>query len=139
MTAVDDSDFEELIQYKWCAHRKGKKVYAVRANGLSSMHAHLMGPRRAARIDHIDGDGLNNQRNNLRWATVAQNSMNRTCNRNSRTGYKGVVWCASKRRFRVVLKTAGKQISGGYYSQVEQAVEAHVALARLHHGEFAKT
>src|SRR5262249_39143083 len=89
---VDDADFEWLNQWKWCASR-GRRTFYVqrrsRANGKRSyMHHAIMGRRD---IGHLDRDGLNNQRSNLRIETNAQ----RTYNKRKRLGptssiFKGV-------------------------------------------------
>ena len=75
---VDDEDFEGLNKYRWSAMPVGRTVYAVRnINGkMITMHAYLCG-RDGFEVDHIDGDGLNNSRLNLRIATREQNARNR--------------------------------------------------------------
>lgn len=92
---VSDEDYPELSQHKWYAERKGKKWYAARSIGRVKqyMHRFLMGEPDCI-VDHVDSDGLNNQRENLRLATHEQNSCNRTLKpKDSRIGrvtFRGV-------------------------------------------------
>ncbi len=85
---IDDADFELVSQYKWCAHVKPHTVYAktnVRSTRTKSgfemllMHHLIMGPQPAPKmsVDHFDQNGLNNQRDNLRWATKSEQGKNR--------------------------------------------------------------
>ena len=97
---VDDEDFEELNKYKWCALKQWNwKFYVVRSskrvNGkrpLIYMHITLMNTPKEMHTDHIDGNWLNNQRNNLRICTVSENAMNRGKNKTNTSGFKGVYW-----------------------------------------------
>lgn len=91
---VDDEDFEALAHYKWqatCSNdsfRKKLKWYACRWETIKFktrpskrrkvyMHRLVMHAPRGKVIDHLDGDGLNNQKSNLRAVTPYQNVMNR--------------------------------------------------------------
>ena len=83
VTVVDDADFEELNKYKWCAMKThtGKWV-AARAQPITNktilMHRQIMRAPSSKQVDHRDGDSLNNQRENLRLCTHAQNCLNKT-------------------------------------------------------------
>jgi hypothetical protein len=76
---VDDEDFEKINQFKWFAAKKGKTFYATRnitVNGKRKsalMHWYIMDGKS---IDHIDRNGCNNCRNNLRFCTHQENQMN---------------------------------------------------------------
>jgi hypothetical protein len=75
---VDAADYEMVRQYKWHAIRKGSKIYACCHKGrkLVTMHRMIKRPRKGYVVDHIDGNGLNNRRCNLREWTVQQNRAN---------------------------------------------------------------
>lgn len=98
---VDDEDYEELIQYKWRVRRDGKNFYAQRRgpNGIPIlMHRQIAG---YAMTDHADGNGLNNQRENLRETTKQLNALNKLKEPGGSSQYKGVA-CVGTRKWRVM-------------------------------------
>ena len=137
---VDDGDYRYLNQWKWLAAKQGNTWYAHRAiridgkQQILSMHRLLMPTTGEALIDHIDRDGLNNQRSNLREATVSQNQMNSVSHANSSSKYKGVSWHKRRKAWQVnVLRK-----SYGYFdSEVEAALEYN-KVAPILFGEFAR-
>lgn len=93
---VDDQDWDMVQSRKWHACRDAKSrdnYYVLDRHGLS-LHRFLLGLSKgdSARVDHRDGNGLNNQRCNLRLATHSQNMQNRRVQTNNRSGFKGVTW-----------------------------------------------
>lgn len=88
-------------------------------------------------IDHIDGNGLNNCRKNLRKCSNGQNQYNRTANSNSTSGIKGVCWMKNRSKWRVQIQANGKYIYVGLFENLELAISAHQSAAKKHHGEFA--
>jgi len=88
-------------------------------------------------IDHIDGDKCNNELSNLRICSQSQNQCNRGKQANNTSGYKGVSWDKSCRKWRVKIRAEGKEIWGGYYNELEDAATAYNFLAAKYHGEFA--
>ena len=82
---VDDEDYEYLNQFKWyLTHSHYKHYYAIRSVCVNKkyksirMHRDIMMPNHNQEIDHIDHNGLNNQKLNLRICSRAENSRNRT-------------------------------------------------------------
>ena len=90
---VDAADYEELSQYKWYAHQplRGGTCYACRSSKgrVLWMHREIMKPPEGLVVDHIDGNGLNDRRCNLRICTQLQNSQNnqRAC---GKSRFRGV-------------------------------------------------
>ncbi len=139
---VDDEDFEEISKYKWCASKGSRNChtyYAVRGyrnHGSSvteSMHRRVMGFK--GHIDHIDGNGLNNQRENLREATSTQNMRNRHPRFKSTSSLKGVGLFRGKWRARIFLN--GKETHLGVFNTEKEAGLAYDLAARKYFGEFA--
>jgi hypothetical protein len=135
---IDDEDFERVNQYKWkLIKAKKNNWYAKRSinnNGSLYMHRFIMDCPRNKEIDHRDGNGLNNQKSNLRICTSTQNIQNRKGY--GRAGYKGVR--ISGDHIRAVIKIGGRAIHLGYFSDLISAAKAYDEAAQKHFGEFAK-
>ena len=96
VTLVDDEDFEYLNQWNWAAQPRPNTFYACRNMKLNDgkyrflqMHRVILNPKQEVFIDHIDGNGLNNQKSNLRLCTSRQNTQNKS-NINKTSKYPGV-------------------------------------------------
>lgn len=135
---IDDEDYPLVSQYKWWAHKNCRTYYAVRSirkNGKPSkqtMHIFLVGKG----FDHIDHNGLNNQRNNLRPATVQQNNINQRSFRGS-SKYKGVCWYRRLNKWRAYIHIDNKKRHLGYFEKEEDAAKAYNRAAYATYGEFA--
>jgi hypothetical protein len=138
---VDDDDFEWLSRYKWAAYcalkRTHKKhcYYAYRGtrNGdkvqSHFMHRVILNAPTGVLVDHRDGNGLNNQRANLRLCTRTQNIHNTATQRNSKSGLKGVLQSPSG-LWRAVICI-------GTFRTRELAAAAYNEAAKQLRGEFA--
>ena len=138
---VDDEDFDFLNQWKWYAHKSRATFYATRNRRMDdppgpcsiTMHAVLL-PTEDGLVDHFDGDGLNNQRVNLRAASFHQNAVNRRYSI-GQSGYRGVRkngnhWTA---RIRVNRKCFGL----GTFVDPAEAARIYDVAASRYFGEFA--
>jgi len=133
---VDTADYEEVRQYRWRAIRNGRKVYAAtRKNGRTVyMHRMLMRPRKGYVVDHIDGNGLNNRRCNLRVCTPAQNLANKgPLGGTSR--FVGVYRYRDKWVAHVVCR--GKHYYVGAFADEVEAAKARDRKAYELHGQYA--
>jgi len=142
---VNDEDYEYLSQWKWHAHHERLTWYALRnitrSDGTQRqirMQNILMGPAQEERVDHIDGNGLDNQRSNLRIATIAQNGQNKGLSRANTSGYKGVVWNRERNRWRAQIVVEGRSIYLGSFIDLIEAAQAYDVAAQHHFGEFAR-
>jgi HNH endonuclease len=136
---VDDEDFEYLNQWNWYAYISRNKFYVMRYTNKKrfSMHNTIMNPDSGLEVDHIDGNGLNNQKSNLRVCTHSENSKNRLINKNNKTGYKGVTWHKSHEKFQASIGHNGKQIHLGYFYTAEEASTAYNMAALKYHKKFS--
>lgn len=140
---VDDSDYELVSQYKWTTmHTPGRKTwYAYHSDWNKGnprsiiLHCFLMSAPKGTEVDHIDGDGLNCQRHNLRMATRSENSHNVDKRCDNTSGYKGVM--TNKRRWRFSIQSHGRRITKGGFKTAEDAARAYDAAAKILHGEYA--
>lgn len=117
---IDDEDLLKLSKYKWYAHKDGKTWYAERhserVNGKShkiKMHRCIITPPHGMEIDHLNGDGLDNRRENLRVVTHRINLQNRHDTKTSK--YPGVSWDKNKQKWRADIRIDGKRHHLGLY------------------------
>lgn len=145
---VDDCDFDFLMQWKWSAMSGHRTFYAHRRPRLDGrqslvlMHRLILCPKIGMVTDHIDGNGLNNTRGNLREATPRQNMMNRRPQLGGSSSLKGVWLDPSKRNkkeWRSGIRIDGRMKYLGRFDTQEDAAKAYAAAASEHFGDFHRT
>ena len=135
---VDDEDFEYLNQWKWHAIKNNHTWYAKRSENRKNigMHRQLLVHTLSPIIDHINGDGLDNRRDNLRPCTHQQNCLNKRRNATCLSKFKGVGYSRGSWRARVWVNRK-LAFQRDCKSELEAAREYDAAVSRLH-GVFAK-
>lgn len=141
---VDDEDYERVSQYNWYLCKGAgtrKAMYASREENHKhiKMHTFITGYKRT---DHINRDGLDNRRINLRESTNAENCRNVGLTKNNTTGYKGVINRSKYRGrkiFRARIRVNYELIQIGDYLTAEEAARAYDEAAKKYFGEFAWT
>jgi hypothetical protein len=142
---IDEQDYDLVKHYTWrfLKRKIDEKGYAeayyrevdTHKKVYVRMHNVIMNQ---LFIDHIDGDGLNNRRINLRPASTLQNHWNRGKSTRNTSGYKGVSWSKQKCKWVANIRLDGKQIHLGFFGAPEEAANAYNHAALTNHGEFAK-
>lgn len=146
---VDDEDFVFLSQWKWFAVNTRGHWYACRKQKSPAgsrtrqrtlgMHQLLLKACGEKFGDHKDGNGLNNQKSNLRPATNQQNLFNQRLGKRNCSGFKGVSWCKHTRKWRAMIGKDGKIHYLGQFADRIAAAKAYDRAAVELFGDFAKT
>lgn len=146
---VDDEDYEELSQFKWYAQKRGQTYLAARTyyeNGKKKfeyMHRRIVRAPDGLVVDHINGNGLDNRRSNLRICTRAENNRNihRHLSRKRAkvvSRFKGVYWDERSKKWTAQIRVNRRQIWLGMFEDEIQAALAYDAAAFCYFGEFAR-
>jgi hypothetical protein len=89
-------------------------------------------------VDHINGIGLCDTRDNLRIATKSENAANRKTPDNNAVGYKGVSWNSKSKKYQVYIQAEGRAIFLGLFSDPKEAHTVYAKAAQKYFGEFAR-
>ena len=134
---IDDCDFDTINSLKWYCTNAG---YAVHDNPERTilMHRIILDAPEGLEVDHIDGNPLNNQRNNLRLATHQENIRHRAnLNKNNSSGVTGVSWFKRDKKWRARIFVDGKEISLGLFNDKHDAITKRNEAVKRFYGQFA--
>lgn len=146
---VDQCDFD-LLSMNWRVFHNGKTKYGLTSIGVNKKRRNkflhriilerILGRplKREEWADHINRDGLDNRRSNLRLANRSQNSANSIRSARNTSGFKGASWSKSKNKWHSRIRVNTILIHLGYFDTPEQAHEAYKRAAIKYFGEFAR-
>jgi HNH endonuclease len=145
---VDDQDYDRLVKYRWHVKNGRGFLYALRSVSVQGwcktipLHYEVLGlcfPLLGFTVDHRNGDGLDNQRGNLRLCTPSQNHYNRLPRKGARSKYKGVTLVRRKGgyRYQVYIIKDKKRNYLGTFDDEFTAMKVYNSWAIRLHGEFA--
>jgi hypothetical protein len=141
---VDPEDYEYLIKHKWRTRKYPHTYYAIRTiqknnkRKIKLMHRIITNAPKGLLVDHINHDGLDNRKANLRLVTARENIWN--SERGMHTGksrFKGLAWLHEKKKWRVVLYVNNKKISYGNFKNEAEAARVYDKAAKKYKGQFA--
>ena len=152
LAIVDEEDFELLDQYYWHARPDAATAYAIgnlslkpagpvdmshrkrRPKGRGNigktitMHRFLLGAPEDMEVDHINGNGLDNRRSNLRFANRSENMKNRRVFKNNRLGHKGIHFEKKSGRYAVLIRVS--------FETLEEVLLEKERIFQFIHGEY---
>lgn len=137
---IDSEDMPLISEFKWYLRISGSGMYYA-TNRKTRMHMHWMvigRPKDGLVIDHIDGDGLNNCKSNLRVVTHTQNMYNSRARKNTSSTFKGVHWNKSRRRWTCQIRAGLKTRHVGHFKSEIEAASAYNEIASILHGPYAR-
>lgn len=148
---VDDADFERVSTNRWYLmklyHCNTEILYARRYEGSPRMgnhkailmHREILGAvKREQKVDHKDGDGLNNTRGNIRICSHSDNMSNRKVSYKKKIGYLGVSLVKKYNKYQAIMKLNGRCYRSSYCETAEDAAIAYNKLVEKHKPEFGK-
>lgn len=137
---IDVADAPRVLAHKWCAVRHRTNWYAYRRAGSDrvALHRFILGEGCPELVDHIDGNGLNNRRANMRDATKSENASNSRLRQTNTSGFRGVSWHGDSRRWQAAITAGGQRCYLGLHDTPEQAAMAYDAEALNRLGPLAR-
>lgn len=135
----DDCDYSLISQYSWHIVKSGHSLYCYSRNSQRksiSMHRLLLGFPNDL-VDHINGNGLDNRKFNLRKCNRRQNARNSRIYSSNKFGYKGVVFRDGRYVSKIILDS-GKAFTIGRFDNAKEAAIAYNETAKKHFGCFAR-
>lgn len=137
---VDDNCAIEILERNWHYHNRGYAGTNVIKNGkrgIILMHRVIMDAPKGVEVDHVNGNKLDNRKENLRLCTHAQNMQNKKIYKSNIQGFKGLTFIKGTGNIRARINKNGKEINLGMFATAEEAAKAYNEAAIKYFGEFA--
>jgi hypothetical protein len=136
----DEIDYDIIKNYNWHLRKNGSTFYAMTNISGSSvqMHRIITNPNTGMIIDHINHNGLDNRRCNLRICTILENNRNTVIRKDNKSGYKGVYWSKQHKMWRAYIRIDTKPRHIGLFRDSIIAAKAYNDAAIKYFGEFAR-
>ena len=141
---IDAADVPLVEGRNWCAEKATDTFYAVRTSKAGGkqyhhrLHRVITDVPDGVHVDHIDGDGLNCRRSNMRAATHTENMRNARIRRDNTSGAKGVCFDAYTGRWQAKIHVDGKTVHLGRFTELDDAAAAYRVASEKHHGKFGR-
>lgn len=140
---VDKDDIDKIRGCRWTvvnSNKTGVRLYAYSSQFKEMMHRRIMSPQDDMQVDHINGDSLDNRKENLRICTVSENNKNRPISKLNKSGATGVGWHKKGNRgeygWKAYIKVDKKLINLGFFDSFDEALRARLDAEEKYFGEF---
>lgn len=130
---VDNEDFEVISKYNWCVSNNS---YAYNHN-LGFMHRYIMKTPSGFDTDHINHNGFDNRKSNLRVCLTVENCRNQRPRSGKKSKFKGVFYSKTMNKWESSIKFESDKIKLGYFEYETHAARAYDKKAKELFGEFA--
>lgn len=137
LALVDDADFKVVSIYKWHENKQGYLSANIN-NRCVYIHRFIMNSPKGLVIDHINGNRLDNRRENLRACTVRENVINSRLSKNNTSGFTGISYRKDRKMYRSYIFVNRRQIFLGYHTDLESALKTRKTAEKSYFGEFAR-
>lgn len=139
-TLIDLDDVDKVKDIKWHRSDLQRNTYYCVSNNKTwrKLHRLIMNVTDPnIFIDHINHNGLDNRKSNLRICTNQENTRNCVTPKNNKSGYKGIYWAKDKNKWTVQITLNNKTKYIGRYEKLEDAITARKEATKKYYGEFA--
>lgn len=139
---IDREDLPRVRAFSWSLVKSRKTIYAMSSTSLIVIKMHrliLSFPESNHVIDHVDNNGLNNKKSNLRTCSMIENSWNSGIHANNKTGFLGVTFNKKNQCFIAQIGFNKRKVYlGSFGKDPLRAAAAYNEAAKRFFGEFAK-
>lgn len=143
---IDDTDYKRVSRMRWHMVPRKYATYAMGSykDGQTGkwkrifLHRFILKARPGLVVDHINHNGLDNRRKNIRACSSSENIINSKIKKSNTSGFRGVCWDTHNKRWRAEITAKNKQIYIGIFKDKESAAKAYNSFAIKLHGKYAK-
>lgn len=137
-TVIDENDLNIAKKHKWHLNNTGYAVTRIDKSKQVLLHRMLTNPGEGKSVDHINGDTLDNRRENLRVCTHQQNMYNAKIRKDNTSGVSGVSFDKRKNLWRSRINYNKKEIFLGYFKDFDSAANERLKAEKRYYGEFRR-
>lgn len=137
---IDVEDIDKIKNHKWKARNNRNTNYYCDSNSAGQLHRFILNLNKdnLEIVDHINGNTLDNRKENLRLCTNQENIRNCKVPKNNKSGHKGVYWCESRNKWSAQITIDNKTIALGRFDNIEDAIKCRNEASLKHYGEFSR-
>lgn len=138
---IDKDDYDKISKYCWCINGTGYVIaWSPNEKRMINMARTILSVKDSdVYVDHINGNTLDNRKNNLRKVDCQKNNMNQNLSKNNTSGHKGVHWHKGVNKWIANIGLNGKLLHLGYFENFDDAVSARESKEKEMYGEYSRS